>query len=409
MVYEYEKETLSNGLEVIIEPRPERKVVGIELMVKSGSMNQSEDNRGIMHLIEHLLGNGSENYPGKGEAEEEITKRGGYINMGTTSLDTTVEGTVNKEDKDKLINTMIDIAFKSKLKYFKEEKEIIEAEILEFKDDEEEIVEKNLEKIMYENNYLLDILGTTETVKSLEKQQVKELYKDIFHPNNASISLVGPLEKEETLDKIEKLTKDLEKKKEPERKKLKLIENPEDILEEKECSSTYLRTGIHLPGRNFESKDYWNILMLNEILGSSEDISFLYKKLRKDKNLVYHVHSLLGEKEEACSIEMETSFEPKKREKVEENMKKVIKNLPENLDEEKLREFKSYVKGEEKMMRDDVLFEASELNDFNLYNCLSYLNEKINKIEEIELEEIKETADKYLKTSELFTSVVKPP
>lgn len=74
MDYEVSKEELENGLKVITEPRPEREITALYLSVDSGSLQQEKENQGIIHLIEHLLMNGSENFPGQRGASEEIRK-----------------------------------------------------------------------------------------------------------------------------------------------------------------------------------------------------------------------------------------------------------------------------------------------------------------------------------------------
>ncbi len=408
MTYEYTKNTLKNGLEVIIEPRPERKVTGIEMMVKTGSNYQNENNRGIIHLLEHLLGNGSENYPGRSEAEEEIAKRGGILSMCSSVTNVTIEGIVNSKDQEELIKSIIDIGFRSKLNYLEEEKKIIESEISEYKDDEEIISLENLDKIMYENDYLLDVTGKIKPVNSFEIEQIKEVYEDLFHPNNTSIAIVGPVEEEKILSKIEDLTNDFERKNQPKREKLKPTNKFEEKIEKKDCVSTYLQIGIHLPKLDFNSGSYWNFQMINKILGSSSDLNLLLEKLRKENNLVYYIKSFLQNYRDAYSMGIETNFYPKNQKEVEKSIKKVIDSFPKNITEKKLRDIKKYYRGYEKISRDKVNFEASKLNKYNLYNNLDYLDKRMDIIENLKLEEIKRTSEKYLNSNKLYKSIVKP-
>jgi len=43
--YEFFKEELDNGLTVLVEPRPERKVVATNLRVEGGSMNEDMEKK----------------------------------------------------------------------------------------------------------------------------------------------------------------------------------------------------------------------------------------------------------------------------------------------------------------------------------------------------------------------------
>src|SRR6266540_2864933 len=56
--------TLPNGLAYIIRPHknPEGRV-GIWLHVSSGSLNETEAQRGLAHYLEHMAFNGSANFP----------------------------------------------------------------------------------------------------------------------------------------------------------------------------------------------------------------------------------------------------------------------------------------------------------------------------------------------------------
>jgi predicted Zn-dependent peptidase len=67
--------TLSNGLRVVILPRSELELVSLQLWLKVGSVRDGEK-PGLMHLLEHMLFDGSRNYP-PGAIDEAIEEMGG--------------------------------------------------------------------------------------------------------------------------------------------------------------------------------------------------------------------------------------------------------------------------------------------------------------------------------------------
>ena len=56
--------TLPNGLRYIVRPNPEPKGrASLRLLVLAGSLNETEDQRGLAHFLEHMAFNGSKHYP----------------------------------------------------------------------------------------------------------------------------------------------------------------------------------------------------------------------------------------------------------------------------------------------------------------------------------------------------------
>jgi zinc protease len=61
----YHRERLDNGLTVIVHEDPKAPVVAVNIWYKVGSKDEKPGKTGFAHLFEHLMFNGSENYPGE--------------------------------------------------------------------------------------------------------------------------------------------------------------------------------------------------------------------------------------------------------------------------------------------------------------------------------------------------------
>ena len=79
-----QKIILPNGLTVIYE-RQQGNAAIIQLMVKVGSNHESPKERGISHLLEHLLFEGTKKRPDNQIISNEIEKLGGDFNAYTTN------------------------------------------------------------------------------------------------------------------------------------------------------------------------------------------------------------------------------------------------------------------------------------------------------------------------------------
>ena len=86
LVIPYEKYELDNGLDVILALDDSVPIVQVNVWYGVGSRDEVEGRTGFAHLFEHLMFNGSENWPG--EYFEPLQEVGARIN-GTTNLDRT--------------------------------------------------------------------------------------------------------------------------------------------------------------------------------------------------------------------------------------------------------------------------------------------------------------------------------
>jgi len=76
-----QSETLNNGLRLIVAPDSETQVVSAEIIVKVGSADEVPGQRGIAHLLEHVLWTSLDQYGNDPRARVESV--GGVINAGT--------------------------------------------------------------------------------------------------------------------------------------------------------------------------------------------------------------------------------------------------------------------------------------------------------------------------------------
>ena len=80
--------SMDNGLKVILEENKTSPVVALQVWVKVGSADESDQEAGMCHFIEHMLFKGTEKRKVR-EAAREIESLGGTINA-YTSYDQTV-------------------------------------------------------------------------------------------------------------------------------------------------------------------------------------------------------------------------------------------------------------------------------------------------------------------------------
>lgn len=192
---------LENGMtyKVLSHPKPE-KHVGLYLHVSSGSLNETDKQRGIAHYLEHMAFNGSENFP-PGTVIDLFQSLGltfGQHQNAFTSFDqTTYILDLNKNDEatiDKGMKFFADVAFKLMLdpKEIEEERQVIMNE-KRTRLSGRQRVQEHIIKNTAPGSLLGERLpiGVEETILGVQQQDFKDYYTKWYVPSNMTLMVVG--------------------------------------------------------------------------------------------------------------------------------------------------------------------------------------------------------------------------
>ena len=75
---------LKSGLTVVTQTMPHLESAALGVWIKSGSRNETEDEHGIAHLLEHMAFKGTARRSAR-EIAEEIEDVGGEVNAATSA------------------------------------------------------------------------------------------------------------------------------------------------------------------------------------------------------------------------------------------------------------------------------------------------------------------------------------
>lgn len=201
---EFEVFELSNGIRVV-HKHINRPIAHCGLMIKAGSRDESPEEEGLAHFIEHVFFKGTH----KRKAYHILSRMedvGGEINAYTTKEDTVIYSSFLQEDYSRAIELLLDIAFNSSFpeKELKKEKEVIIDEINSYKDSPSELIFDDFEAQMYQNHPLgMNILGTPESVKSFSKKDVQGFLSRFYSAENIVFSSVGNISSGDLKKKLE--------------------------------------------------------------------------------------------------------------------------------------------------------------------------------------------------------------
>ena len=206
---------LANGQKVVIMPS-DSPTLHLQTFVKTGSMNEKDDERGISHFMEHMMFNGTRGDNGykklnPGETWSLLEGMGAYTNAHTGFNETTYEvmmpsGNIGNFEKAVEIQASMvsNPAFTDEM--IEKERGPVCSEINLYSDlPESEILEtsiKNLLNVQTKSTQM--IAGTVENINNLTKEKLFDYYNTNYHPANMTTVVTGNINPDNAMQIISK-------------------------------------------------------------------------------------------------------------------------------------------------------------------------------------------------------------
>jgi len=201
--------TLSNGLRVWIEPRPESESVTALLVVRAGSRYETRANNGISHFVEHMVFDGTEKWPTEEAVADAITHRGGHWNGWTDEETTTYFVQLAQHDFDLAldwlsqvvfhptfpadkVNKERDIIFEEKLGRYGWLLNALDALGLGYD------LDRDVRQALFPGSTLgLRIIGEDASLDKITRQSLLDYYHAHYQPTSSALIIVGNVDVEQ--------------------------------------------------------------------------------------------------------------------------------------------------------------------------------------------------------------------
>jgi zinc protease len=198
---------LENGLRVITVEDHSSPLVSTVWSAHVGDSAEPPDFAGNSHYLEHLLlFRGTEKYPGN-EIGEWSASRGGYFNGYTWNDYTAFVLMASTADLDGVLDRHEQMMFHGAFsgEDFETEKKAVFEELRSGLDTPYGYLWRASAYHMYpeETFYSRSTIGTIETVQAATVERVSEYYKGYYIPNNMTFAIVGDIDTDDLLNKLE--------------------------------------------------------------------------------------------------------------------------------------------------------------------------------------------------------------
>ena len=343
----YKTKKLNNGLTIIAEEIPYLKSISMGIWFRSGIKTEENYIDGVSHFIEHMMFKGTKNRTSK-QLVAEIENLGGVINAFTGRECTCYYVRLLDEHLNIGIDILSDMILNSKFdeKDIEREKSVIIEELKMYEDSPEDLTYDILLEKVYNNKGIgKNILGSKESIKSMNRDAILDYFEKFYVPENTVLSICGNFDFEETVKLIEDKFENWYGEK-PDYNLQNEIFNPCIVKKDRDYEQTNLAICFECENIGSSSNDVYAIDIINNVLGGSST-SRLFQRIREDEGLVYSIYSEQEFYREKGELGIYASMSTENLEDVYRLVKEEIISLNENgITEEELNNSKEQLKGE---------------------------------------------------------------
>ena len=399
---------LDNGIR-IIHKKTSSGVAHCGLIIKGGSRNESDEEQGLAHFIEHVIFKGTS----KRKAYHILSRMedvGGELNAFTTKEETCIYTSFMPEYYNRALELLSDITFNSTFpkKELEKEKIVVLDEINYYKDNPSELIFDEFEEQIFSNHSLgKNILGTPKHIQSFDKTMIENFIHKNYLTHEIIISSVGNISIDKLIKSVEKQFSHLPKS---------------HILREEIPFSNYKKEervitrkgfqahcilGAEAYGINHSKKTA--LILLNNILGGPGMNSRLNLAIREKYGFTYSIESNYTPYSDTGIFSIYLASD---NDKIQRSIKLTKKELTKFC--EKPLGTLQLKKAKQQLIGQIAIGQESEVNlmlamgkSMLLYNKVDTFESVKNKIEAIKSEQLLEVANEMFNLDNLSSLIYK--
>ena len=392
------KTTLANGVRIVTRTMPYSRSVSMGVWVNVGARDESVQECGLSHFIEHMIFKGTRRRSAY-QIAKEFDAIGGQTNAFTTMENTCYYARVIDSQTETLVDILTDIFVNSVFDPAEIDKErpVILQEIGMVEDSPEEYVHVLSSRNFWGENPLgRSILGPPENIVRFDASIIRGFFNRLYQPDRIVIAAAGNIDHESLVDLVRPVFETIQPRDGfPQRIKPQEVSvvtlNRRDLEQMHICLSA--------PGISVTDPRRYACSLLNTVLGGNMS-SRLFQEVRERRGLAYSVYSFVSSHVDTGMFGFYMGVDPKRAlESTGIVLNEIDRIKREPVDSAELKGAKEYTKGS--------LLLASESADNQMVRCAQ---NEIHFEDDISLEKILDnieavTAENLLKTAnELFKS-----
>ncbi len=386
MDQKFSRKVLKNGMTILFEKR-DIPVVSVAFAVRAGGINESIEEKGISHFIEHLMYKGTSKRNTK-QIAEEIERNGGELNGFTSELATAYWCKMPSKHLNIALDVLSDM-IKNPLfdkKELEKERKVIFEEIKMYHDNPLLHVFDEIQKSLYDGTLGVSLAGTFETMSSIDQEKMVTKFKEIYQPNNMILCVVGDADFDKIVEFVKKNFGGGKGKIPSQKFKLK---NELKIEKRKGIDQANLVFAYHVPLA--DDRKCYAAKVLSTLLAEGMS-SRLFSEIREKRNLAYAVKGQSDVNKDFAYNLIYVGTTKESLEKVKELVLEEFKKVALNLGEKELKQIKEQLIGNYQISMEDSQNQMVNLLMYEIDGDAKKFYEFEKNISEVKLKDVKDLA-----------------
>ena len=267
--------TLDNGLKVLVLEEHTAPLASVWCWYKVGSKDERPGLTGVSHWVEHMNVKGTTNIP-RDQVKGIIEQFGGSWNGYTWIDQTTYLETATRGAIDRML--FIESERMARCLYHPDdcesERTVIIAELQGGENDPDQLLDQEVTAAAFTaHTYGHPTIGWLSDLQTMTREDVYDYYRRYYVPNNATLVIVGDVDTDEVLRRVEHHFGGIPAGAEPGRLRTSEPEQTGErrVTIRKEGTAAYLKAAFHAP--EVTAPRFFPVLLLDAVLTGAKGIN----------------------------------------------------------------------------------------------------------------------------------------
>ncbi len=381
---------LDSGVRVVTEEMPSVRSVALGFWIRVGSRNETIEQAGISHFLEHLLFKGTDRFSST-EIDQIFDGLGAEINAGTGKETTSVYARFLDQHLERAFDVMADMVLRPSYPDIDSERQVVIEEIAMYEDEPSDKVHDVLSRAVFGDHPLgRPIIGTAEVIAGVPVPDIAAYHDGRYTAPNLVVAGAGRLSHDKLVSLVEgAFGAGPGEPNVPEAASASA--EPRVCFHEKQTEQYHVALGA--PGLPRGDERRFILRVLDTILGGSSS-SRLFQEVREKRGLAYSVYSYASQYVDSGQVVLYVGTRPDRVGEALDVIGDELRKLQDSsITEEELERAKENVKGRTVLSMESTLARMNRLGSSVLMGVpLMTLDEVVAAIDAVTLEEVSSLA-----------------
>lgn len=397
---------LPNGVTLTMEQLPYLRSFSAGVWIRAGSGNETADENGISHFLEHLLFKGTLSRTAR-ELMDAIESKGGQLNAFTSRDYTCVYVRALDTQVATAIEILADIVKNSTFADLEKERNVVLEEITSGEDVPEDYVHDLFAVALWPDHPLgRPVAGTVDTVSAMTLDTVRRYYGNWYRPRDIYVSLAGSIDLDAVQEQVAREFGSIPNLDPPARPLAPPVASGLH-WHERDIGQDHLCFGF--PGTTITDPNRYPHDMLSSILGGGST-SRLFERIREDEGLAYAIYTFHSTYTTAGMLGVYAAVAPENLAKAAELASEELRRLQDDeVGDEEMESNREQLKGSMLMALESTFTRMGRLARTMMhYGRIVGVDEVVRQIDAVTAKDIQRLAQSIF-TLDLATTVVLGP